>query len=382
MFNKIKNTKGKIICICILIILIFLSYNVTSKTFYKKIRGGDDLEQFTEANILKENKLQIFDINRYSAAAGISTHYTPMMYVFWIPLLASFDDNAELYLKFCFIVHALNAILLFFLILQLSHSKLASLLGSALFLFFPGNIQTMRWISASIIYAPTVLFMLLTLLFFIHYLKTKKKLYFFVTLIFYLSGCLTKQVFYPFFVILASYEVLIHNNSFSLLKQNKESIKKLLGRYAPFIGLSTMFALIQIYRYKLGWIYQLKGGALFHPIIFYRLLDFVKEFLWPHNLQNYCLRFALILSLFVLFYCLFFYSKNKLLKFSIIWVIILGLLSMTQHLRSIPASIRYVYIISPGFFMLISFLYAWKKWLRFIPFVLLIIYFLSLYNVL
>jgi len=383
ILNKYKSTYYSVFFISLLLAtLIFLSYGPTSKSFYQKIEWGDDLEQFTEAKILMKNPLQIFNINRYSAAAGTSTHYTPLLYVFWIPFLFFFNNNAIPYLIFGFVIHAINTILLFFIILRLSKNKFASLLGSTLFLLFPGNLITVEWISASFLYTTATLFMFLTLLSFIKYLDAKKRVYLFLSLIFYLFGCLTKQVFYPFFLILISYEVFIYNNdTLSVLKHNIKNVKELIKRHIPFILLSTIFVLIQLYRYKMGWIYQLKGGALFHPIIFYRLLDFLKEFLWPFNSNNYYLKFSLILLIFISFYYLFFYSKNKLFRFSIIWIFALGILPMTQFLRSIPESIRYIYVVSPGVFMLSSFLYVWKKWLVFIPLTLITIYFLILYNV-
>lgn len=353
----------------------FLSYDLVSESFYKKIKWGDDLEVLTESRILAKNKLQIFNINRYSAAAGTSTHYTPLLYILWIPFLTFFNDKAEPYLLFGFLIHAINTILLFLAILKLTKNKTASFLGSALFLFFPGNLSTIGWISASFIYAPTVFFMLVTLLCFIKYLEAKKIIYFLLSLFFYLLGCLIKQVFYPFFLILIGYEVLVHKNNYKKIEA------KLIKKYIPFVLLSAVFVLIQLYRYKMGWIYQFKGGALFHPIIFYRLLDFIKEFLWPFDSANYYLKSSLILFIFISFYYLFFYAKNNILKFPIIWILVLGLLPMSQHLRTVSESVRYVYPISPGFFMLAAFLYVQKKWLIFVPFFLITIYFMILYNV-
>jgi hypothetical protein len=347
------------------------TYWVTSLGFYEQISGGDDRNLFEEGRHFAAHPLDLLNINYVSDSALTSTHYMPMYYGYFAILSQISGESAFAYHIFGFLFHALNALLIFIMIYIFTRSKWSSLSGFCIFLLFPGNIETLRWVSAALNHPPVVFFLLTTLLSYIKFRERGSKLWYILTVVFALLGCLNKQSFYPFFTILIAYDVL--------MRQSELDARSFVRRHAAFVLMGFVFLIIQHYRYDLGWIHQFKGGVLFHPIIVIRLLDFAKSFLWPYPTHGYLIRFFLITVTFLIGLITLVHSKNRAAKLAICWIFFLGISAMTQNLRSIIENIRYTYIMLPGFALFVGAV-SKKKNYRIIPLSIIALFLLGTAN--
>lgn len=359
--------------VVILIAVATLSfvYWVTSLGFYDRVANGDDRNLYNEARHFAEHPTDLIDVDYVSESALTSTHYMPMYYSYFVVLSSLFGDDARPYHLFGFTLHACNAILLFLLTLALTRSRWLGLAACCLFLLYPGNVETLRWVSSTLNHPPVVLFLLLTTISFIKYRDSNRLVWLIISLTTALLGCLNKQSFYPFFTVLIAYDILFNWKSFCF--------NTFLKTHTPFIVLSLGFMTIQLYRYELGWIHQFKGGVLLHPIIAIRLLDFARTFLWPEPTEQYIAKLFLITVVYVMALLTLLHSRNRPAQLAVLWMALLGIAAMTQNLRTITENIRYTYIMLPGFCLFIGSI-SKKGISRAIPFLIATTYLLSLWN--
>jgi Tfp pilus assembly protein PilF len=140
-----QTTKSSIYVIVITFLSLFFYYKTISFDFV-----WDDKELYlTPKKIPLENPLSKFYDNILPQKDKM---YIPVTYFFWslIAYLGGVQDGqfvASWYHWFNLILHTLNAILVFFLLLKLLNSDFAAFFGALVFALHPIQIETVAWIS-------------------------------------------------------------------------------------------------------------------------------------------------------------------------------------------------------------------------------------------
>jgi hypothetical protein len=193
--------------------------------------------------------------NTLALGAGGGRYYPLGLYVY---LLHSMVTNVIIYKGIILCSVIISMILFGYFIYLLTHSKTVSIMA----LLFPMIFFQFRLYHDPILgYFAFLEFLfillLLSLIFLIKYLTSKKTGYLIVSILFYLLCLLTYDISYPFFII---HVVLIY------LYSDSKDLLQILKKSSPYIILSGIFlSFIMISRLYYG--YKLIGGAGGDPYI-------------------------------------------------------------------------------------------------------------------
>ncbi len=267
--------------------------------------------------------------------------------------------------------HALNAILVFFLLKKMFGESWVSFIAALLFSLHPVQVESVTWISER----KNVLFLALLLASFLCYISYwkhphtnwGKKLYLF-SLFFFMLSLLAKvsAVVLPFLLFL--YDL-------SFLKKSKWTMIK---DKIPFLVLSLLFGVITIvvYHYD-NHLMGFHGGAPYSTALTMVnvLIEYIIYLLVPLYLDNYYLTpiaksfwetqvllscGALVLISFLAWRS---YKGNRKLFFWAGWVLI----SLLPVLNIVPIAIlradRYMYLAAIGFFYILAWMFVrlWRS---------------------
>ncbi len=228
MKNSVKqflsgNRKSLLIIVPALLILSALLYMGTADYAFLK----DDFRLIVENPRIK-------DIEAFSESIGSKFFSFPdFPYLhYWRPLsLFTFYADYQLwglapkgYHLFNIVLNSLNVLLVFLLFYFISGKIVYGLFISLFFAIHPSHVEAVTWISGRTDLL-SAFFVLSALLFFILYLKTKRKLYYGLTLLCFIPGLLSKEnaVFFP---LLALFTLLLSNYATDTSHEPKAIIKK------------------------------------------------------------------------------------------------------------------------------------------------------------
>ncbi|MFX1449383.1 MAG: glycosyltransferase family 39 protein [Promethearchaeota archaeon] len=270
-------------------------------------------------------------------------------------------------------IHILNSYLVFFIINELTNNEKTSFIGSLMFACFPIFSESVIWISAQFDLWMTA-FILLSFFFYLKYHKEHRLIWLILSLIYFSLAIFSKEIAIVFILIYFSYDVLFDESFSNYFKESTEILLKIkkIGKYCikylPFLIVISLFYFLLIFDKKFvpNTIPYFKFASF---------LEFIPNSFFPLFLDNSFLYLVTFLvSFFGLIVCFYFTfkSQNKILKFSLIWIImiILGfsvfnLTSVDIYfcliLISINATVqgRFLYIISAGVVIFYSNVLEW-----------------------
>lgn len=323
--------------------------------------------------------------------------YAPLNELNYLLLYSCFGYNPLFFHVASLCWHLVNVCLVYqFLKMLLSNSnvniksniKFVAFFTALLWGIHPVNVESVAWVSASKVLIYTF-FYLLALLSYLRYLQNRQNIYFLLTLIFFICSFLGKEqaVTLPLCLLLVDYFV---GRDFC----NKE----LWLEKVSFISLSLLGGVITILSQGNGGeelVYSLNYRVLFASYTLFEYL--VKSFL-PINL-SYLYPFPIlpgeVIPIRLCFYpiivliglgMLLVYRKNKIISFSILFLIIH--VAVALHLISISrfaiVADRYLYLGCLGIsfltvcivsYLIRSLAVNWKRWFVGCCFILYLIYF-------
>ncbi|MFX0136360.1 MAG: glycosyltransferase family 39 protein [Candidatus Hodarchaeota archaeon] len=259
-------------------------------------------------------------------------------------------------------IHIFNSYLVYFIIKELTNNENTSIIGSLMFATFPISSETVIWISAQSDLWMTA-FILLSFFSYLKYNKQSKLIWLILSLIYFSFAILSREIAIIFILIFFSYDVFFDESFIKYFKESTEPLIKLkkIGKYCikylPFLA-------IIIILYPL-FIFYKKVGLNFTPYFkFASFLDFFPNSFFPLFLDNSNLyKILFFVSFFSLIVCFIFIfkSQNKVLKLSLIWIIIIiagfALFNLTSidiyfyllilSLNAVPQG-RFLYVIAVG----------------------------------
>jgi len=271
---------------------------------------------------LKYSLKDIFDKYFFEPYGGHYHPFTMMLYAIEYKL---FGLNAEYYHIIKLIFHLVNICLVFYLIRSLSFNLAIQVIGALLFAVNPVNVETVTWISAQ----GTILFsffFLISVFFYIRYLKTdKKSIYIFLSVLFYIFSLLSKSsaVTLPLLLVLIDYYYTKH-----ITGEKWRISTKLVFSLLPFFLLAFMFGIIAMLSAQ-------EFGTLAMSRIKYSAFD--RIILALYSLVFYIIKLFVPVNLSVLYYnpqkIEGFFSVEYYLAPALILLIIWGI-SRSGYLRN------------------------------------------------
>jgi hypothetical protein len=268
--------------------------------------------------------------------------------------------------------HALNAVVLYFIALRLMDDDRVegerprtqgfyALLGSLVFVAHPLNVEPVSWVS-SISDLHFAFFALLSVYF---YMRGGRAAYAASVALFFLSA-VSKETAAVVPVILIGYDLLVR-------KTPPSAVSTWLKRYAPFVAAGAVYIAIRMaalgvltpsedkYAFLTDAQYAMNVAVLFAMHMWKLVLPTgltVAHVFTPalSPFESTALAsFGLIAAmLFIFAYC---FRGNRVVSFSILWIILPTVPILMFAYRDYPFSERYLYLSAAGFALLLSILF-------------------------
>lgn len=293
-------------------------------------------------------------------------HYQPITWISYAIDYSFWGMNPFGYHLTNVLIHAINAVLLYFLILKIlkrffpekiQENSLSAILGTLLYALHPLRVETVAWVTERRD-VLSCLFYLVTLLCYIQYVEKKEKkdrssAYHFLAIFFLLLSLLSKAwaITLPFLLILFDLFIFDRLRLFSW--------KRLLWEKTPYFLISISFAYLAFYAQKsvgamvdfeqlpfLARLIQACYGINFYLVKFF--IPYPLSHLYPYT-ANSPWSLAGMVSVFSMFFitacCVM--GKKKFYAFFLSWVcyiiILCPVLGFTQSGPQVVAD-RYTYI--------------------------------------
>jgi len=285
-----------------------------------------------------------------------SPYFGPMGNVLFFALYRLFGLEPFWYHACMLAIHALNAVLVYYVATRILRSNLAAFLAALLFGIFPAHVEAVVYL-ATIHHTIATTFILLALLNFMNFVQTRQLRHYSLVLISCILAVLTKQIACVIPALCAGYEYVFLQN---------RMLKWSLVKYVPIVlvvaiylavnaavnNANTAYAPIHATYYRVDT-HML--GSFAQYIAFMTLpMDNVvsaaaERFLPPLQVWYPYLRALLVVIFAVL--AAYYAAKLREVRFSLLWVSV-ALLPSLPFL--FPPQSRYVYFASVGFCLVLA----------------------------
>lgn len=310
---------------------------------------------------------KLFQVNlTYSRGAFASNFYRPLQSLSHMIDYLFFGLQPFGYHAINIILHAINAVLVYFLILLITKQKVASFVSSLLFAVHPIHVEAVTYISgrADLLVA---FFILLSLIFFIVYsecAKLKRIIFYSISVLCFILALLSKELAIVFPLTLIVYDL-------SFRRKNLRDLSSFLRAYALFIIIDLIYILLRLTILNFGLGVYLTGNyplysrliILSHSFnIYFRLLvlpldlHMCRIFGLYLSLSNPITFFSVLSFALAVILLILSYKRARLIFFSGAWYIILFLPQSGIYPINAFAADHFLYLPSIGFFLIIGFL--------------------------
>ncbi len=371
-----------------ILLIIFITFISFSPCLKNGFTEWDDQEFVINNNMIKslsiENIKSIFSIGGDKGDIPfVKSVYLPLTYLSYAVEYHFFQLNPAVYHTTNLILHILNSLLVFWLVLMLSRNVFIAFFTSIFFAIHPLRVESVVWICErkDVLYS---FFFFASIISYVYYIKETSYKYYYISLIMFSLSLLSKPMGVSLPVLLCLFDYFMGR------KVNKDIITdKIL-----YFLLSVIFVIMTI---SLQILYNNPDSKHFtffyniciasYGIFFYTgklLLPVRLACLYPHP-SGYVLHPFFIVSLFllpVLFFLIIFsirYTKKVIfgsLFFFITWLPVSQLIPVPPGI----AADRYTYIPSIGFFYIIAegFYWLYNKYNKVVPVIILSLLILTL----
>jgi len=355
MKSKTPPQEGAIIKTFFVLLLITTTVLVTySRHLTLHFDNGDDAEFLAEAQ-QKDTIWKILDYNFPSSQNSMAqSYFVPIQTLIWRTLSTTSDRNPYYFYLFIILLHAINAIIVYFIAKQILQNTLPSALAALSFAIFYPNYHTTEWLGASISYVPGSFFYLLTLLLYLKYTQTKDNRWIATSYITFFIGLFTREIHLWLIPIITIHYLLFIRVKSHLRIKRQDLI--------PIIYSVLSLPLIYIMLMKMSnpnyTIRSLWGGFNFGVNMLYRLMHYISYMITAVSVgqgMEMILAYTLLLSIpFIACWAL----RDKTVLFLILTIIITLSVFITNNFRDIYALSRHLYTASAFWFILIYYGYS------------------------
>ncbi len=366
---KMSSSTKRLISICFILI-------ITTLVFLPSLNNGflnwDDQAYVTQNQSIRELSFKNLKNIFTSTFLGL---YMPIVILSHTVEFHFFNLNPLPYHTHNLILHLINCILIFYLILILSKSYSISLLTTLLWGVHPLRVESVAWISDRKDLISSIFLLIALILYLIYREKPKKRIFFYFSLIIFIFALLSKITTVIFPLILILFDFYFEGNI-----NKKKIIEKV-----PFFEISFIFGIIGMWVLKIDQppTYLTISERILNVLIsvpFYLSKIFLPLKLSPRYPIHANEIFPNPLTVFVLtivVLIIIIYFSNKYRRefiFGFLFLLITLIPIIPLILDGFPHADRYTYISSIGIFYLISKLLIdlfnkkfKKKWLVRIP---------------
>lgn len=255
-----------------------------------------------------------------------------------------------------------------FIFLRLVANKRTSYIGTVLFAVLPIHVEAVAWIAGRP-YLLNALFVLLSLISFIYFLKTEKKKYlwtFFVLVFLTFAAEKTRSTALPLLAIL-------YWTSFDHKLKKKINLGKLLLVF----GFLFFIIILVLWPQMMTRIQSVNSGinassSIFYSPFFQYPTSITKylQLMWMpvdltlyHTMYNIPVWMNWLVLLIYLFSVVYFFFKNKKIFFALAFIFVAAAPSMAPVKISWLVAERYIFLGSVGFVMFLGIIFdqIWKK---------------------
>ncbi|MHA1383116.1 MAG: ArnT family glycosyltransferase [Candidatus Helarchaeota archaeon] len=223
------------------------------------------------------------------------------------------------------VLHSFNSFLVFFIINKLTNNEKMSLFGSLLFATFPIFSEPLIWISGQFDLWMTA-FILLSFFSYLKFRNEKKKIWYLFSVIYFTCAILIRMIAAIFFVIYFIYDALFDENFNNLIQDDillSEKVKRIGFYWIKYLSFIIIAVCCYIF-FLMNNIININSSAYTK---FANLLDFIPNSFFPIFLDNsdlYMVFFTISFFILILsFFYVYYKYQNKMLMFSISWILIL-----------------------------------------------------------
>lgn len=350
--------RNNIIIIVFLIAVTFLVYANSFKNEFV----WDDSDLIADNDYIKDFGYagKIFTMSVFGDKTTEFNFYRPVQGLSFMLDYSLWGLNSLGYHITNTILHALNAILVYFIILTIYKSWQTAMISALFFSIHPVQTEAVTYISGRAD-GLTALFLLISLIFFIKDAHQSRKIFFFASIISFMLALLSKEsaIIFPLIIILYSFCLVHKENRSYLLRAYLSAFLIILGGYlilrthifnSPDHSIRNLSENLYPRLLSLGRIIISYIGLLFFPVGLHmeRSIELVNsifkvDFLIP------CLLLGLII-----FLGLKAFKRSKAVFFSFGWFFIF--LSPVLNIVPINALMaeHWLYLPSVGFFTIIA----------------------------
>jgi len=332
-----KRINRDILYICLIILIGFLSFHNYLDNYFI---ASDDFHFLAVMSGPESFFYKIFTLEVANYVIPL-----PSFVILIFFKLFTFNPFWFIFGGICF--HIINAILVYHLSKFVIRNRFFSFVSSLFFLVFRHTSQMVSGMSPYD-HLFVVMFYLLSLIFFIKYINTTRKMDFWLWLVFFISAFFSKEQ-----AVLLIFIYILYELCFSDFRFRKEKLTK----YIPFVVITFIYLILQFMiqknTFRTGSYYSFG----YHAII--NILNYIIGLLFPFNqfIHAFFKDFShsstnLVLSFLVIFITIILFIKgSKKTKFLVFWI----------YITLVPASFfngaivpRFSYISLIGYSMLLS----------------------------
>ena len=359
------------VSISAIFIITFIAFSPSLKN---KFVTWDDQAYIAENNSIRQ--LSIENVKKIFTSAYVS-NYQPLSIFTYALEYHFFKLDPRFYHATNVLLHLLNCLLVFWIIMLISGRTSVSLITALLFGLHPLRVESVTWVAErkDVLYA---FFFLCSLVSYLYYVKRQSIKYYYCSLLLFLFSILSKAMAVTLPIVFFVFDYLL----------NRKFNRKLFIEKAPFLLLALIFGII-------AFIIQRSDGAAANisclvllyqmQIAFYGLMSYLNKLLlpidlsaiYPYPARGHLFNVMSLLSVAAISIlgCVIFFSKRFTKKivfgslFSLITIlpvlqiIPVGMFFMADRYSYIP-SIGIAYIFSEGFVWLYSRKYKYESALK------------------
>ena len=348
-----SSAKNKVLlCALLIIILTFLSF---SSSLDNDFTNWDDDRYVTENHLIRDLS---WDSAKIIFVTSFQKAYSQSLALLSYSLeYRFFKLNPFIYHLDNVILHILNSLLVFYLILLLSENVSVSFVSALLFGVHPLHVESVAWVSERKDVLSTFFF-LLTVICYLKYRVRERVLYYGISLIFFAFALLSKAmvVTLPFILFLCDYLA------------DRKFDRRVFSEKIPFFVLSGIFGVINLFVFKSAdaidstRIFSLTKNILIavRGVIFYlgkTIVPFNLSAIYPYprtvsiREPEFFFSLILFLILIVLLWYARRYTRKAIFGSLFFFITILPVLKLLPFSGAGSAtSDRYMYIPSIGLF--------------------------------
>lgn len=358
-------------------ILVILTFALYFNSLQNKFTYDDEFIIVNNKYIkdFKENFQYFFNTEYFTISK--ETTYRPIATLTYFLNYGIWKSNPIGYRLFSLLLHAINVLLVFYLLNKLFNNRLTSFVISLIYLAHPVLTEVINCVT----YNEDLLTTLFFILSFIYYLKMKegkkeRGFNYFLSLLFLFAALLSKEMAITFLGIILLYDLFIEdsakNSTMDLKEALGRAVKKIISNmyvYLGYLAVSLFYLLLLFVFFKYPdkpAIYSY--GSLLKRIIFvpYNIFIYFKitflpvnlkadyDFAYPTNFFSLINMASYFVFALIVVFSLYIYKHSKMIFFGIWWFLITLAPVLNIIEIYVPIAERLLYLPIVGFCIVIG----------------------------